>query len=268
MSSDTQSRTRRAARQSVIVTWRNGASRSWPPRLGNWLETGLARIVRPGYSERMSSTTAALGLRLHTGWAVAVIAGGDYEKPAVLVRRRIELMPAGDSIPRFVFHSAAELPSEEAPTFVAAASSAIEQSATKAIVELVALKLGPFQVQSAAIASGSSAVPDDLSQILASHPLIHSAEAALFENIVARACASCGLHVVRFKGRELWHQTARTLGVDEATLREQIANYRQRAGSPWGADQKDAAAAAFLALRTDRPAGTSSVTRSVSTTGA
>jgi hypothetical protein len=46
---------------------------------------------------------AALGFRLHTGWAALVAIAGVPGKFQVLLRRRIELLPRGDSVPRFVY---------------------------------------------------------------------------------------------------------------------------------------------------------------------
>jgi hypothetical protein len=55
-------------------------------------------------------TLAALGCKLHTGWAMLVAVAGDPGGIEVLLRRRIDLLPPDNSIPRFVYHQAAEMP--------------------------------------------------------------------------------------------------------------------------------------------------------------
>jgi hypothetical protein len=46
---------------------------------------------------------------------------------------------------------------------------------------------------------------------------------------------------------------ARMLGVTRASLDAQLATLRKSTGSPWGADQKEAAAAALVVLANAEP---------------
>ncbi len=52
----------------------------------------------------------ALGLNVHTGWAAAVVAGGDWVAPFLAAREHVELLGEDQ---RFVFHKAAEMPPGE-----------------------------------------------------------------------------------------------------------------------------------------------------------
>ena len=76
------------------------------------------------YSVRMAVARAALGFRLHTGWAAVVAAAGQPGKIEVLLRSRIELLPPDGSIPRFVYHEAAALDASGAAALVKRAASA------------------------------------------------------------------------------------------------------------------------------------------------
>lgn len=104
-------------------------------------------------------------------------------------------------------------------------------------------------VKAAGIPSGSKPIPQDLSLVLRSHPLIHSAEGVLFGEAIASACKDCGLAVISVRERQVWLDAATTWGLKDAGLRKQVDGLRKSVGAPWGTDQKTATAAALLALR-------------------
>jgi hypothetical protein len=104
-------------------------------------------------------------------------------------------------------------------------------------------------VKAAGVARGTKPVPKDLSAVLRSHPMIHTAEGALFQMAITSACQRCGLALLSVREREVWLKAASTWGLKEAGLRKQVDGLRKSVGSPWGSDQKTAAAFAVLALR-------------------
>ncbi|HEX2713786.1 MAG TPA: hypothetical protein VHM88_16435, partial [Candidatus Acidoferrales bacterium] len=59
---------------------------------------------------------AALGFRAHSGWAALVVVAGPRRSPAVVDRRRIELIAPG--IPKQPYHAAEKLGLEEAEKLV------------------------------------------------------------------------------------------------------------------------------------------------------
>jgi len=200
------------------------------------------------------ATLAALGFKLHTGWAVVVaITGAPGKVPArleVLLRRRIELLPPGDSVPRFVYHQAAELASTQATELIERAEAAAQKTASAAVKDLIDhLRAPGVAVKSAGIAGGSKPVPQDLAAVLRSHPLIHTAEAALFQRAIASACTGSALAIVSVREREVWSNAASAWSLKEAGLRQQVEGLRKSVGAPWGSDQKTATAFALLALR-------------------
>jgi hypothetical protein len=193
---------------------------------------------------------AALGFRLHTGWAALVVVAGAPGKFEVLLRRRIELLPPGDAIPRFVFHHAAELPAAQAVELIERAENASREAAQIAVKDaLDQLKSLDRKVKSAGFACGLRPIPKELAAVLRSHPMIHSAEGALFQRAIASACESSGLESIAAREREVWTKAATTWGLTEASLRKQVDGLRKSVGAPWGTDQKTALAFALLALR-------------------
>jgi len=193
---------------------------------------------------------AALGFRLHTGWAALVAIAGVPGKFQVLLRRRIELLPRGDSVPRFVYHKAAELPPSEAVELVSRAEVASEESARTAVKEVLE-HLGSLAVtvKAVGIPCSSRPVPTDVSAVLRSHPMIHTAEGFLFQRAVRSACEVCGLAVISAREREVWRNASTSWSLKEEEMRQQIDGLRKSVGAPWGTDQKTATAFALLALR-------------------
>jgi len=193
---------------------------------------------------------AALGFRLHTGWAALVVVAGAAGKFEVLLRRRVELLPPGEAIPRFVFHHAAELPAAQAAELIERAEDASRKAAQTAVKDVLDhLRSLDRVAKAAGFACGSRPVPKDLAVVLRSHPMIHSAEGALFQRAVASACESCGLASIAAREREVWTKAAATWSLAEASLCEQVDGLRKSVGAPWGTDQKTAMAFALLALR-------------------
>jgi len=195
-------------------------------------------------------TPAALGFKLHTGWATVVAVAGVPGKFDVLLRRRIELLPPGGCVPRFVYHRAAELSLSQAADLVHCAEATSQETAlieVRAVLEY----LRPLVrvVKAAGITCGSRPVPEGLSAVLRSHPMIHTAEGALFQRAISSACRECGLAVVLIREREAWLKAASAWSLKEAELRKQVDDLRKSVGAPWGADQKAASAFAVLALR-------------------
>lgn len=197
----------------------------------------------------MAVLHAALGFRMHTGWAALVAVAYRPAKIEILLRRRLELLPADGSIPRFVYHTAAEMDGRESATLVKHAAAASNKTARVALKEVVEmLRRLDVTVDVAAIPIGSTKIPAELARILAAHPLIHAAEGALFRQAVTHACENCGLKILSVREREVLPRAAEVCGTDLARFNESLNGLRAAVGPPWGADQKTATAAALLAL--------------------
>ncbi len=104
-------------------------------------------------------------------------------------------------------------------------------------------------VKAAGIPSGSRLIPEDLAAVLRSHPLIHTAEGALFRQALASACEDRRVTVISVREREVWLSAADAWELKESELRKQVDGLRKSMGPPWGSDQKTAMAMALLALR-------------------
>ena len=200
---------------------------------------------------------AALGFKLHTGWAALVAVAGDPEKIQVLLRQRIELLPPDSSIPRFVYHAASEMPLAEATELVKRGTKAAQEAARLAVKDAMEeLSSRGVRVDVCGVLSGSTVVPNDLAAILRSHPMIHSAEGVLFQNAIVSACEGRELPVVLSREREVWVRAAATWDIAEPALRKSVDGLRKSLGPPWSADHKSATAVALIALKSRADART------------
>jgi hypothetical protein len=165
----------------------------------------------------------ALGFSHHTGWAIAVtVAGG-----AVVDRRRVELIDP--NLPRQVFHACeGGVPLPEAIKLIDKVTAAAGRCAGRVLAEL-----GP--VDAIGVAADTRPMPDDVSRILASHPLMHMAEGQLYRDAILDAAAALDLPVVCIPAKQL-------MAEGDA---EWLAAQGRALGPPWRKDEKLAALAAL-----------------------
>jgi hypothetical protein len=192
----------------------------------------------------MLKRPAALGFRVHSGWAAMVAISGPVVRPVVVLRRRIELIVGGWKQP---YHEAEPMTLNEASAHIdacaTAAFAATEKSMRDALAELTA-----HDVKNACILTASGRPLPDLPAILRSHALIHTAEGEFFRSAVRQACNSCGLPHRQVKERELWTEAERQLDQPRQGLRAAVDAFRKDLGPPWQQDHKLAALAAWLTL--------------------
>ena len=85
-------------------------------------------------------------------------------------------------------------------------------------------------------------------EILAVHVRMHKAEGELFRNALVEGARACGFELITLPEKAAFDDAARRLGFTSTGLDARIAALGKAAGPPWGQDQKEAAAAALVAL--------------------
>ncbi len=103
-------------------------------------------------------------------------------------------------------------------------------------------------VQSCAILLASGRNLPELPKILASHPLIHTAEGEFFRQAFRGAGELLGMQVTGIRERELDEQAGAVFGTKADSVKREIAGLGRLLGPPWTSDQKNACLAALLAL--------------------
>jgi len=192
---------------------------------------------------------AAVGFRVHSGWAAAVVVCGSAQAPIVVDRRRIELVKMFTYTFRQPYHTAEKMPRPDAVKFIRGVQS---QAKRVALTSLRSLQKdvagGDFKIVRAALLLASGRALPRLDQILVSHALIHTADGELFRDSLRAACAQCDLPVEGIKEKELFAAASKTLGVQPAVLQRRVAALGKALGPPWSQDEKFAALGAWLTL--------------------
>jgi len=216
------------------------------------------RVATPGAANMKTIKRAAFGVRAHSGWAALVVVAGSVRAPEILERRRISLVDRAAPSPKVPghgpeqpYHIAKELKPEKVEAYLARSAKTASKLARSGLEEVAAALLERgFRITGCGIVLASGRLLPALEKILASHPLIHTAEGEFFRNAIREACREIGIAVTGVSERDLFNLAAEKLGFPAARIKRKIDELRRSAGSPWTADQKNAAVAAFLALGT------------------
>ena len=198
---------------------------------------------------------AALGFRMHSGWGVLVAVSGDADWVEVVDRKRIVVADStsGANQP---YHQAARLRVQESENHIATCAVASAQLASAAIERVVGeLEAREVRIVGAAVLLASARPLPSLARILASHPLIHTAEGEFFRNSVRHACEQLEISVEGFRERELEERAKAAFGKSASGVLRRIATAGSLIGAPWTRDHKAAALAALIVLSPTRNGG-------------
>jgi hypothetical protein len=196
--------------------------------------------------------TIAIGFKAHSGWAAAVVIADRGSDSLVIERRRIELVPQADaSWAKQPYHSAQGLASDCAREVVQRGMQAARSAASHEIESLVMWSHGAgHEIVACAVLIGSPLPPWTTEDILAVHLRMHQAEGFLFPDALARAVSSRGLKLLTIPEKQLAILAEKSLGKPFPAISAEVAALGKSVGPPWGKDQKNAALAAMIALKT------------------
>ena len=193
---------------------------------------------------------AAMGVRMHSGWGALVVLSNEDGRVNVVARERVEVVDEKAGGKRQPYHHAKNLALNEAEKYLARCAAESKRLATSSIGGLTEdLQKRGYRLATCAVLAASGRELPSLAEILAAHPLIHTAEGEFFRNAICSACERLRLIVLRVREREVESAAKASLGRSAAAVMKQIANAGKSLGSPWTQDQKNAALAAWMALR-------------------
>jgi hypothetical protein len=192
---------------------------------------------------------AALGLQMHSGWGVLVAVSGAAQAIEILARQRI--VTADPDMPGAIqpYHYAMSLKLSEADKHLANCAAASTRLAAVAIRNVVSeLNARQHHVVGSAVLLASGRSLPALEKILASHPLIHTAEGEFFRHTVSQACEELEIPVTAIRQRDLDERAKVAFGNAATRVQHSIASLGSSIGPPWTKDHKTAALAAALIL--------------------
>lgn len=192
---------------------------------------------------------AALGFRAHSGWTALVAVSLDHDSPVVLLRGRPHLVNTFSFEFRQPYHTAEKRSPDQASAFIERVQAEARNLAYQAIhsAQMELHKRG-YQLQRCGLLVASGRRLPDLTQILASHALIHTADGELFREALLHASERCGCEVLTAKEKDLLERSALSLGKSHDELVRVLASLGSLLGPPWSQDEKLASLAAWLSL--------------------
>ena len=192
---------------------------------------------------------AAIGFRVHSGWAAMVAVSLEKGGPVVLERRKLLLVKTFSYTFRQPYHTAEKMLEGQARQFISRMRTESRRLAYRAVQELESRtqEQGVKLTRCGLLLASGRPLPA-LEKILASHALIHTADGELFREALLGASARYGLRDFTIKEKELLDRAGQVFRAKPNELMRRVTELGRPFGAPWSQDEKFATLAAWLAL--------------------
>ena len=192
------------------------------------------------------SPRLAIGFRVKTGRATAVVMAGPASAPRVLSRKSLQLWDPAIPESHQPWHADFELPPDESARVVPVALKAVERVALSALRELVdEVRLTRGSIVGIALVAGSSTDPESIHN---PHMRAHAREGQLFPQSLAAAAKTMLIPAVTMVESEVFAIAAAKLAKSPDAIKLAVTEVGRAVGKPWSAEEKAAAAAAWITL--------------------
>ncbi len=197
---------------------------------------------------------AAVGMRVHSGWAAAVVMGGTSRAPRVLDRRRIVIFDAKIAGSKQPFHAAEGMELKKAEAHIARCKSSTRKMSRAAFGAMVKeMRAQGHEVIGCGLLLASGRPVGTLAEALASHAMLHTAEGQFYRDALREASEHFAVPVMGVREKELFVRAAETLCISEKEIRRRVGEMGKAIGAPWSQDEKLAAVAAWMVLKAGAP---------------
>jgi hypothetical protein len=187
--------------------------------------------------------SAALGLRVKSGWATAALLKGPINAPHLVDSRIVELSDPQIPQGRQPYHAGIGTAQIDVG-IIEGLIRQIERFSRKSLATLVRERRKRHRLRAAGIVVSSLTNPETIGS---PHMRAHASEGRLFRAVTADGLHRSGLKTVVILEREIYERLGQKLRRTRARVRAQVAELGDGVGR-WRAEQKVAAAAAWLAL--------------------
>ena len=184
----------------------------------------------------------AIGLRVRSGFAIAVVIEGSVQSWRVQHACKVPLCVQGIPYARFPYHPLVELGGSKGEAESRRAVAAVRSAAR---LEIAALLAAIGSVDAGGIVGGS---PVDPASIANAHIRAHAREGQLFRDVVASELRRAGIESELLSDRDVLSRLAAKLRCPQERLRKSLAQSGRGTFRPWGADEKLAASGALWHL--------------------
>jgi len=189
----------------------------------------------------------AVGFRVKSGYAIAVVLDGSRQTPRPVASRIVELSDPGVAETRQPYHDGF-YKTEEDTREIARRVRIVKRCAKKSVAALVSemeREALAERTWRAALVVGSLIDPNTVGN---PHIRAHAHEGQLFRLVLEEALAEHAVDCDVIVDKQLASQVAKELG-RPASVARAVASFGKTLGGRWRAEEKAAATAAWLALR-------------------
>ncbi|MCI0596616.1 MAG: hypothetical protein L0Z48_08780 [candidate division Zixibacteria bacterium] len=188
---------------------------------------------------------AALGFRVKSGRAIAVLVSGSKSSPQVLDCRVVPLSDPNRPETIQPYHARmGKL--EENPAKIKRRTEIIERAAKKSVAALLKeCRAKGFKVQNAGLVVGSLSDPSSIGN---PHVRAHALEGQLFRTVLEKALRSQKVPSFVILERDIYPHASSIFAQTAEELKGQLTELGRSLDGPWRADEKTAALAAWTIL--------------------
>lgn len=193
---------------------------------------------------------AGLGFRVKSGWAMAALVAGSADEPKLVKCGRALL--SDPKIPKSVqpHHTALDLPENEGRAVTQKLREVVRAAAAKSVAELLAEAANSgYAIRASACVVGSLVDPATLHN---EHIRAHGLEGQLFRTVLEDAFREHEIPCAVLLEKGAYERAATALRTTAAGLKRTVVELGESHDGPWRAEEKLAALAAWVALRTGR----------------
>ena len=190
-------------------------------------------------------SSAALGFRVKSGWAAAILLTGSTHSPQLSDAQRIDLSDAQLPEARQPYHAAmGKL--ETDPRKIDRRVRVVRSIAQRSIATLLTgYRQNGYAIKRATLVVGSRIDPASVAN---PHIRAHALEGRLFRSVLEKSLQTHRIRTDVLIERDAYMQAAIQLKQSNENMRRTIQNFSRDTEAPWRAEQKLAALAAWLAL--------------------
>ena len=191
---------------------------------------------------------AAVGFRVKSGWATAVLLAGPAAAPRVVDLRVIELSDPAVPTSRQPYHAVMGASGGDAGARLEKHLTKVVERVTRRSVRrlLQAYRRAGHPARRAGLVVGSVIDP---ARIANDHIRAHALEGRLFRTVLERAVRSFRLPCAVIVERGAYATAADRFKRPENDVKRAVTELGRAIAGPWRADEKTAALAAWMALR-------------------
>jgi hypothetical protein len=188
-------------------------------------------------------TRLAVGFRVKSGSAIAVVLRGPVDAPEIVARRLVELCDPDVAETRQPYHHGLYTHEDDAPA-IERRVAIVERCARRSVAALLSGD-GLAACRGAALVVGSIIDPAKVGN---PHIRAHANEGRLFRTVLQSALQSHDVPCVVIVEKQLGAAAASGLKRPSGDIARTVLRLGKEIGGPWRADEKAAATAAWLAL--------------------